>query len=240
MKIKLILLHLLFISNLALSQSSGLFIASEINEHFSCNINLFADGMYGITLTEHKYENPHVLIISYGKYSIKDKLITLPDSYNGYRMIFSYTKNKLIGLQTFSWLQNVKFDYWDYGIENEEYFKNDNSSNLRKNIIQFNQENKPINTLYFKEYNQAKFNFCLQRPHSYKFSYNGFLISEGTFKRGGNQLILYDPALNFSFYALVGKEYLFCKILPIDYNGYKFNILKSGINTNTSGLLLGK
>lgn len=241
MKTKSLILFILVISNLGLSQSLSVFRATIIKQHFICNINLFADNMYGITLTEHKYENPSNLIVSYGKYSIKDKLITFYDSYNGYKMIFSYSKNKLIGLQTFSWLHNVKFDYWDYSIEDEEYFNNENFSSLKKEMIQFKQENKNINTLYFKEYNnQAKFNFCLKRPHLYKFSYKGFLISEGTFRRVGNKLIMYDSSLNYSFFALIGKEYLFCKILPVDYNGYKFNILESGINTNTSNLLLGK
>jgi len=196
--------------------------------------------MFGITLTDHTHENPYVLIISYGGYSIKGKLITLSDDYNGYQMIFSYSKNMLIGLKTFSWMQNVKFDYWDYGIENEEYF-NKSLPNLKKDIVRFNLENKHTNTLYFKEYNnQAKFSFCLQRPHSYKFFYRDFLISEGTFKRIGNQLILHDSALNHLFYGLIGREYLFCKILPFDYNGYKFNIMETSINSKTSDLLLGK
>ena len=59
----------------------------------------------------------------------------------------------------------------------------------------------------------------IQENFQYTLHYNRILILQGTWKRSGNELALYDESLQHSFYLLIGQDGLISKYLPGEYRG---------------------
>jgi len=58
--------------------------------------------------------------------------------------------------------------------------------------------------------------------NNYNFQYDNLKLSEGTWSRNGNILILYDTTFKISFYALISDKLLISNILPGNCEGEMF------------------
>jgi len=220
MRKKIILLIFFVLGfNSAFSQISKVYTYDTISNKVDCNIFFYKEGVYEVTLEDYTDENPYLIILSFGQYTIQDDKIVLFDKYNEFKMQFVLKDSFIVGHKTYKWLKDKKMQKSYFEIYDKPFFQKANFKNLAESRSQFAKQNINQNDFYLGTYKMQmdyilNFNSCA----SYQFKYKEIIISEGTWKRKGNELILKDIEIETPFYILIGKETLINKMLPGDFN----------------------
>jgi len=224
-KIFLIIFIIIFTSNFILAQLSGGYTLYNLGDDKSikCNVSLYKDGTYEITLDENTAEDiVESILISIGTYLYKNGEITLIDNYHGYKMIFIDQKCCILAKKSFQWMQNKKFIKTNSDFIKSIYFKI-KFKPLKQERADFKKLYKEKFNLNYGVYeNEVGFSINFLSDNKYKFEYRKIILSEGTFKKNENELVLFDTALNYPFYVFIKKNVLISKLLPEDYEGNTF------------------
>jgi hypothetical protein len=206
---------------------------SQLNATYIFIINDKIDGT--IQLNEkYKYEinidynisddNSFSFLLSEGSYRQANEELILSDAFNHYSLRFKILKNakpnkeKLISINSFSWMQNRKIEkIKDYtNIQEQKIVSKTKMNKLKRNYKR--------NTLYYAEYkdfdftdcNVFKLKFC--KPNTYKLKFYEFVISDGIFNKKRDEIVLHDIALNHDFYCYILKDYLKCMFVESTIN----------------------
>jgi len=209
-----------------LSQLSAVYSLDNVSGNSTdCCIYLYKNGVYEIVLEEQETVD---LIsnsqISYGNYTCENKQINLFDLYNGYQMRFILRDDYIVSIRSFKWLLNRKFlkrDFQIYDDPDSTYLKEKKVEQRRKEFKQICNVEYPMKMGIYKTIYGFTLNIKCDRQ--YVFEYHGIILSEGTWSRNGNELVLVDTVLQYSFFVFIEKEGLNCLILPGNYNGFVYH-----------------
>ena len=192
----------------------------NISDEVHCDLCLFENGQYCITITELICSDiVDASIISYGGYYLEKDTVLLFDSLHDYKMKLLKINEGLKVDRAFCFLQEriMLYDgYYDILPPLPRTSKLPILENRRKN----KETNKQLNTLslgnYYSEngYEISLFAFGL-----YKLKYKGYLLSKGFWIKDRNELRLFDPVLSHGFYLFIHDKKLKSSFLPGDYNG---------------------
>lgn len=196
------------------------------HSHKSCYLCFYENGNYDISIYEQlTLDIVAGFILSVGKYSKKNNKITLIDKNNGYKIILLTINRNLKVEQGFKFLKNKMFNYSLYSDTKNStehtLFKNIDVSKERERQKQLNKKMLPFNCGTYK--NEEHLKLVIQQDNNYMLDYKNIHISEGSWKRVGNEIVLYDPLLKCSFYVFVTDKGLNGKLLPGDFCDYLFH-----------------
>jgi hypothetical protein len=220
MRKKTILLIILVLSvNSAFSQISKIYTYESVANKIDCNIFFYKDGSYKLTLDDYTSENPYQVVLSEGKYVLKNNMIQLIDKYNKFAMQFLYRNKSIEGIKTYQFLQNKKFIKSYLDIYDKPSISDFNNLSLKDSLSCFGKKNKELYNLNYGTYlMQLDFTLNIDAKYNFKFSYSNIVLLQGTWKRNQNEIILNDAFLKHYFYVIIEKDKLKCKILPGGFN----------------------
>jgi hypothetical protein len=217
---------MLYSSLVSFGQISSVYSLDNISGGSSdCCIYFYKNGVYEIFIEEQETDDLiSVLIISYGNYTYENRHLILYDLYNGYQMRFIYRDSYIVSIRAFKCLLNKKFLKNNFQIWDDP----DSTYNFAKNVKQKREEFKQMHKVEYTfktgiyEADNG-FTLTIKSENQYLFCYNGIILSEGKWDRDGNELVLADSDLQYTFYILIEKEFLKCLILPGEHNIFTFH-----------------
>jgi len=207
----------------AQSQITGIYSINSFAENLECNIYFFKTGSYYIELSENVTSDINEsLVLSYGKFSLTNNEVTLIDKVHNYKMQFVVDNKTLIVKQAFGFIINKRFVYYNCITNSEPKFLSSNIDALmlqeeRKKYKKAHVTLAPLNFGVFD--NEQGFKLNIQQNNKYKLEFKNIILSEGEWRRDGNELKLKDLDLKHSFYILINDKMLISKLLPGDYKG---------------------
>lgn len=212
--------NLLFITCLFLFYNSSVFGQLFTSYRFEdkdidYGVFLYKTGMYELVISDQESDDlVFAILVSYGKYSLYKNQLVLVDSYNGYTMKFAYMKDYITSNQSFNWLNKKKLKEEKQLIDDDPIYLQYHNSPIVQQRAMFKKLN--LNNLPFVcgKYKCGSFSWVLNTDHSFVYSYKNINLSQGTWKREGNEISLYDSSLNHQFYAFIDKRGLINLILP--------------------------
>jgi TonB family protein len=215
----------------AQKQFSGIYQMESFDKNTYCSVEFHENGCYELELSKNVTSDIIVgLLLSYGRFEIKDSKIILYDDVYKYSMILSVCENKKLKvLEGFCCIMFRNFIYespsYEYDCMNKPettYAEHQKERALYKTT---HTTVYPLESgLYFGTFSQLN----LQSNDRYTLYFYNILISEGTWGKEGNEIYLYDTNLHHNFYVLVEEETLIGKYLPGSFRDN--NILIKGNN----------
>ncbi|NCB85825.1 MAG: hypothetical protein EOM44_15270 [Bacteroidia bacterium] len=150
------------------------------------------------------------LIISKGKFFLKNDILKLKDTFSGYELNLETKKDKLICIgNSFKWLKEKELILFN---KNVSISSSTSISSCEKlvTLLESNfKYNNNHNTLYYGNYSigiDYRFNLNLKKQNKVLFSFRNLILLEGTFKRYKNLLIFRDHSLCFNFYFSINHN----------------------------------
>jgi TonB family protein len=244
MKKIVVLIYCMALETLSLSANSvsGIY-RLYINRDITCFIDLYPDNRYNLSLfVSHTDDINEEVPISIGKYKKTSNAIIFTDTVHGFTMRFQRNADKSITVNKGFVLMKGKVFHYCSTSEGESiftmFYNIKNQKQERSRYTQTHTTLYPVyyatyesenNTIVNKEYYQTELGYELkiQKENKYALYYKGILISEGQWKRNGNELSLFDVNLQHFFYVLTGEKGLISKYLPGDYRGMYLFIKKA-------------
>jgi TonB family protein len=214
--------------NYAQTFVSGIYEINNFDTTLSCYIEFYADERYQLILEEHVTNDMvESTILSYGRFNIKKDVIILFDAVHGFEMEFYISKTKqIIVTKGFIFLMRKVLTF-DQDIYTKCMKPEINPEKQQRSRAEYLRLHSTLYTFHYGQYGSVSaYQLDLKRDKQYTLFYKDILISEGTWKRQGNEIILFDTHLQHSFYVLVGKDRLISCYLPGDFYGlslYRIN-----------------
>lgn len=204
-----------------------------------CQIHFFPNGEYFIDISKKKTDDiVYSFILSFGQYEENNNCVSLKDEIMGYEIRMSSTNDTLDVIKAFSFMQGGRFAFCE-----KEYKANapdiDHTSLLKvkEERQQYFHNNKKSFDLeygiYVAESTIIDYKLHLLDNQTYQLQYLSYTISEGTWKKYGNELNLFDKNMEYTFYMLVGEKQLISKLLPGDKAGNLILKLKQNNDLET-------
>lgn len=221
MKIIFIVLMSL-ISKMTIAQTNYVYSSIDTNSSTILGIYFYNDGCFEIIMQKNiSSDIISVYLLSYGNYTINQNKIVCTDLYNDFNMQFDYMGDTIVPLICFDGFLKKNFIRESRYVYNQPFFQKIHIQSIEQSRLTHNKCYKYENTLYNGVFADSEgFKLEIQKNNMYKFSFDGFLLLKGIWKRKENELVLYNSTLNHSFYILVGETVLISKILPGAYNSY--------------------
>lgn len=213
----------MIISTLSFAQSqiNGIYSLDKSAENIDCNIYFFQSGSYYIELSENVTSDIiESLVLSYGKFSLKNNEVTLIDKVHNFKMLLIVDNKALIVKKAFDFMINKSFVYYNCITEPEFIVPNINALILQEERKKYKKTHItlfPLNYGIFE--NEQGFKINIQQNNKYKLEFKNIILSEGEWHRDDNELELKDLDLKHSFYILINDKMLISKLLPGDYKG---------------------
>lgn len=207
----------------AMSQVSETYSLDRVTEDIDCYLNLYNNGSYYIELQENLTSDiGKSIVLSYGKYKVNSNRIVLMDNVHNFTMEVITDKSKIKFVNSFAFLLNKQFNYYGKNIGREPSFLNSSMNSLK--LKEERKEYKKTHQLIFSfdvgiYHDNQGYRLYIQQNNKYKVEYKSIVISDGDWRRDGNELELKDRYLNRSFYALINDKYIISKLLPGEYRG---------------------
>ena len=258
MRTLLIVFFQISVISLVQGQLSGYYHSTTSNENVDCYLSLYINGNYSVELIVQETDDmAFCSAFSQGVYSIKDNTIILNDANHGFVMQLQKSHpTRIITNRGFVFLKDMTFIY-DRGSDSADMnfwrmTTNDiNYISQKKEREVYQQLHKDLYPphLYLGTYESENncqpnqrgewekgrgYELNIQENYQYTLYYNRILILQGTWKRVGNELALYDESLQHSFYLLIGQDGLISKYLPGEYRSciLKYNPKCCGKTSN--------
>jgi hypothetical protein len=230
------------------AQISGSYYLNNFNVNnfgvkLNCYIEFYKSGCYMLTLNEQMTEDQiETDVLSLGKYTLKNKEITLTDEEHRFQMKLLFSNDEIIAKQSYCFLMNKIFKS-DYDSKDSDCLFSPNKKLIEQKQERqaYKQINKTMCHIYYGTY-RSENNFVkydkgiyetgrgyelkIMQEHKYVLYYKKILISEGKWDKNGNELALFDENLQHFFYVMVNKDGLISKYLPGDYKGCSLFLIK--------------
>jgi hypothetical protein len=208
--------------------SEGYFL-DKINDNYNCYLLFSGNGHYSILVSEDSGESDAIrsFFLSVGKYRIIKNDIKLFDNSGGFTMLLKKNNSEIEVIHSFKWFKNKHFIFDKKTHSNPEEFESApkiNASSILLERKKYNSIHKTVipMSLGFYKSNGFFFSLNLLPNNNYSYQYKTLKLSEGTWSRNGNILILYDTTLKISLYALISNNLLISNILPGNCEGEMF------------------
>lgn len=183
---------------------------------------LFDRGSYMILLTDQSQTDAddfvYTIVLSSGRFTKDSNMIILKDDVEKYTMVFNLENARLIAEQSFGLLKNVALCYLNTIEESHvrERFKDYDYYFSEVECEEYNNEHRQEIPLKFGFYGDKYetsllYNYRVNDDSTFSITYKKIVISEGTWSRNNNVLILTDKDLLFPSYLLIGEDCLMSK-----------------------------
>lgn len=230
MKIIALLVYFVIIPiGIAKCQINGIYSIDNISESIDCNLYLYKGGTYYIELYEDVTDDISMsLILSCGKYKINNNRIFLIDKVHNFTTEIIREKSKIKVVKSFKFLIDKQFNFYGNHDDKETNIIDPtiNTFKLYEKRKQYKLSHKKIIPLDIGVYTDGQgYNLTIQQSNKYKLEYKNLFISEGEWRRDGNELELKDVYLKQSFYALIDYKALISSLLLGEYRGIKLILL---------------
>jgi TonB family protein len=204
----------------AQKQLNGLY-STDLGNSLECEIAFYVNKKYEISVSEKiSHDVTEECILSSGNYTVKRNQIILHDSGLGFEMRCERGQSDELKItKGFAFLLSRTLKL--YGISYEP------KDNMQSNIspVQIQREREAYKhahpdkyPLYYSRYINGDYVLEIQKEYKYTLQYRGILLSEGIWKKDGNELLLSDNSLQHKFVVLTGKEGLIGKYLPGNFS----------------------
>lgn len=207
----------------ARSQVSETYSLDRVTEDIDCYLNLYKNGSYYIELQENLTSDiGKSIVLSYGKYKVNGNRMVLIDKVHNFSMEVITDKSKIKFVNSFVFLLNKQFNYYDENTDREPTILKSGISSfkLKEERKEYKKEHQILFSFNVGIYHDNQgYRLIIQQNNKYKVEYKGIIISDGDWCRDGNELELKDRYLNRSFYALINDKYIISKLLPGEYRG---------------------
>jgi hypothetical protein len=227
----------------------------DINQEITCSIDFYKNNTYELTFSycPHGSDIVEVTTMSCGKFLITDKTINITDTIHGFKMQFCMLSNNKIKIERgFAFMKNKDLQYCGNIDKYQTRTVLYNITNQKRERQTYKQLHKTKYPLYYAIYesenntvNDEKYGYFATglgyelefiKENKYRLLYKTILISEGTWKKDGNEIALFDSSLQHSFYVLISKEGLISKYLPGEYRSislHKKRVVQSQVKKLT-------
>jgi TonB family protein len=201
------------------------------------------NGDYYLLLKYFEKENTDTLILSSGNFIVKDgNILLLSDNIHGFSMQLQIVKKtkktssldyeQLMDAELYKEKIELKMEKGFVFMANRNFIETGNyqekpvkvaltpqiQSQERESYLQSNQNKQfPLYNAVYESSNGYQLN--IKEYNEYLLYHYNLLISDGIWARLGNKLILYDNALQHSFYLQITDKELISKYLPTDFSG---------------------
>lgn len=227
MKVLVMIFFMIIFSGFAQSQISSIYSFNNKDKNIDYYICFYKDGSYLIEISKNvTLDIIEVFVLSDGYYLIKDNIVIFTDRIHGYKMEMVLNKNELIVKKSFNFLINKKFIYYEKNMKSKYHYNTCNINTLKLERNVYKTQNNDLHSLEYGTYESAQgfkldifqSDIILQLDNQYQLYFKDVMISNGTWNRVENELVLYDTTLNHQFYLLIGDKVLISKLLPGDYS----------------------
>ena len=218
----IIVMTVLFYCNVS-AQLIGTYYMDLPNKIISCRLVFLKDGRYLLLLKEQVTNDQNeIMIFSDGRAIQKNNEITLIDRVLGYKMVMIKNNNLLKVINSFSWLKNKNFVFSDgSGSDSESTLRMIErfSGSISSKRIEYKRTHKNIINFFPGVYEDVRSPTSLnvRSDKQYILTYKNIILSEGMWKRQGNEILLFDVATKFFFYMLIDDNALISCLLPGEY-----------------------
>ena len=189
-------------------------------------LTIYPEGFYSLEFYETQTSDIiRSFLVSYGKCRARNDEVILSDYENGFKMKGVFSGDQLVINDSFRFLSGLALKYYIAApkLETTRFpfdFKVDLSL-ARKERENYNQHE--LVPLFFGEYVWADLRFWFHANDTYLLKFRDkVILSEGTWSRNGNIMILYDIALKCRFYAFITWEELICNQMIGSLRGSTF------------------
>lgn len=229
MRILTILLCMVGTLGFAHAPLSGIYTLQTQDKHVDCDIYLFKNGFYNVVFNEFETNDiVFVTILSYGNFVVKQNRIVFTDMAHRYTMEMEINDNEIVVKRSFYFLKNSKFIFYSENHESlpTELYSLVNVQKLKQERQNYQRLHKDLFALDSGTYKSNELEhphlLHIRLPNQYQLEYKDIVMSKGTWRRVGNELILFDTELKCSFYALIGDKIIISKLVVGDYLEHVF------------------
>jgi hypothetical protein len=211
---------------MAHGQLAGVYVA-DFTKKVEYYLRFSNDGQYYIDIIEHLTND--ILdkrTMSIGYYIVDGKMVNLKDKVHNFQMQLNIDNDSLKMIDSFYLLKGKSFGFRSTYVDafTLDWLKNFDSISVEKDRAKYKIKNYKLfplaNGIYLSnKCVQCEFEYRLMinKDSTYNLYFKDLLISEGTWKRKGVELILYDTSLKHQFHLMIGHRVLISKLLLGDY-----------------------
>ncbi len=231
--------------------SSGMIHACDLNsnrEDLSCWIEYFDNNRY--VLTMEFQESPDIIkaqILSGGHYKNEGKKLLLFDEIHGFTLRYTLIEfNQLVQEHGFTFLINKIMTLYPNNTQTAFPpipFNAATQKQRREKYLRQYYFSLPFTPgIYESEYNTVKkgrytifetgldYEINIMRNGRYVLQYKRIAISEGTWERKENEIVLFDENLQHNFYLLISNRSLISMYLPGEFRAITLHLKQKEIN----------
>lgn len=199
------------------AQMNNIFSLHEkLNKDIDIDVYFFQNGYFQIIMQETVTDDLiNEIVISYGKYSVKNAQIVCRDLFNQFELKFNYKGDSIYLSESFNFIGNKLFfknDFHIYEAPNLTKLGIGDLCEIRKHYKKYLPENYALQIGIYK--NLMGFKLDIRKDDSYIFFYKNILISQGKWHQHNKELILYDLDMKHSFIVVIGNNELINLMFP--------------------------
>ncbi len=225
MKYLMIFFFVLFSQKNILESKAKYFHMTDVMENIGLNITLNTDNSYSMIFTIQSDDMVDHIPLSIGTYKIKKNKIIFTDEFFNFTNVGLLnnditSKNKKSHEQIeivkgFDWMEEKHSNFFTI-IENNKDF---DKKSIKKMLNNYKLQLEILDSIsyYYKKcsfktgiyskffFNANYFKIYINDDHSYKYFFNNKIVSNGTWKKSNNEIILHDKIFSKE-YKLMIKE----------------------------------
>ena len=196
----------------------------DINsKQVDCELKISSDSTYEIQLCFQATEDiVNCAILSYGHYSIANELLYLHDDFYGYDWDISFSDNGVSVGRGYAFLNGKAMKYQNETVEvlppDDNYLAR---TRAQFDMFVTHQNNPQFVTGQYEGQNH-EYLLRIDDIGKYQLYLKDVLLSEGSWSRQDNILILHDVQLNYDFKIAIGNESLLTLGIPGEFGGTMF------------------
>jgi TonB family protein len=202
-------------TSFAQRQLNGLYNL-DLGNSLECEIAFYVNKKYEISVSEKmSHDVKETCILSSGSYTVKGNQIVLHDSNIGFEMRCERRQSdELKVTKGFAFLMLRTLKLYGISYEPKDIMQSGSPVQIQKERKTYKQSHPGKYSLYYSRYINGDYVLEIQKEYKYTLRYRGIVLSEGIWKKEGNELLLSDNSLQHEFVVLTGKEGLIGKYLP--------------------------
>jgi len=204
-------------SNVAKSQITGEYYCTDrLDNRITYVLNIYENNMYEIRTSYSMLIDLHTsLILSHGYYRKFNDTLYLTDYYNEYILHFIINNDQLVAKKAFKSFVNSIFKKYK-----EQHLRNTTDMVFQERTLIYARSDyekdhktkfKLTDSIFGKE---GWITLRLKPNKKYQLNCYGSVVSEGSWKRKGNELICRDSILQHNFYLSIGKNKIINRFYP--------------------------
>ena len=192
----------------------------DLGNNQVCELLFYSNGKYEIYVSNKvSWTMTETTILSCGAYTWKKNQIILQDANIGLEMQCKQIHpDELVFTKGFTFLLHNTFKSFATTYESEIISSNYSAAQLKHERETYKKSHPNRYKLYYSQYSNGDYVLDIQKEYRYVLRYRCLIISEGTWKKEGNELFLIDNSLQYTFTVLIGKEGLIGKYLPGNFS----------------------